>query len=268
MSYEPLVVYLGNINTRRKVTSGSLEYYYFDIYPPIEIPKYPSGSSEVGLDIFGQEGSESVLVFFEPTHEDLFFRNDYEALENNDENSRRSRKLLKVDRDASQLQPTNFDIILSTLQPNKKTFLEDEFFAEVQDSNYESLLWKRSRYDGTKYSAIVQGIDPVLYLVSFTGVVFSRDTTKETIRELYRTLPTQQIYFFTPATGGNNGLFYNIDYDNVVVNESIIFTFETRSTITTVFNLKILDTSNGVIYTTDVNGVVTGTEIIDIIPGP
>lgn len=264
MSYEPLVVYLGNINTRRKVTSGSLEYYYFDIYPPVEIPKYPSGSSEVGLDIFGQEGSQSVLVFFEPTHEDLFFRNDYEALENNDKSSRISKKLLKVDRDASQLQPTNFQIILNSLGTGRKAFLEDEFFAEVQDSNYESLAWSNSRYNGTQYSAIVQGIDPVLYLVGFSGVTFNSGSTKETIRELYSTLPTEQIYFFTPATGSNNGLFYNINYDDIVLNKSILFTFENKNTITTAYNLKILDTNNGSIYSTDINGVVKLTETIDI----
>jgi len=264
MSYEPLVVYLATINTRRKVTSGSLEYYYFDIYPPIEIPKYPSGSSEVGLDIFGQEGTESVLVFFEPTHEDLFFRNDYEALENNDENSRRSKKLLRVDREASQLQPTNFDIISESTEVGRKAFLEDEFFAEVQDSNYESNRWKISRYEGAKNSAIVQGIDSALYLVSFKGVTFNRDTTKETIKELYNTLPVQDTYFFTPATGSNNGLFYYIDYDQVIVNKSIIFTFQNKTTVATAYNLKILDSSYGTIYTTNVNGVVTQIETIDI----
>lgn len=264
MSYETLVVYLGNINTRRKVTSGSLEYYYLDIFPAVEIPKYPSGSSEVGLDIFGQEGAESVLVFFEPTHEDLFFKNDYEVLENNDENSRRSKKLLKVDRDSSQLQPTNLEIILSSLQPTSRAFLDEELFAEIQDSNYESSHWKRLRYEGIKNSTIVEGITSTLYLVNFSGILFNKDTTKETIRELYRTLPTQEIFFFNPATGGENGLFYYIEYDNVVVNESIIFTFETKNTINTAFSLKILDTSNGSIYTTNTNGVVTSTENIDI----
>lgn len=264
MSYEPLIAYIGTINTRRKVTSGSLEYYYFDIYPPIEIPKYASGSSNVGLDVFGQEGTDTVLVFFEPTHEQLFFTNDYQALENNDENSRRSRTLLKVDRETSQLQPTNFDIILTSTEPGKKAFLEEELFAEIQDSNYESLIWNRSRFKGTSNSAIVQGIDPSLYLVKFTGITFNSGSTKETIRELYSTLPVEDVYFFTPATGSGNGLFYNIDYDNIVLNKSIMFTFENKNTITTAYSYRILDTSKGNIYSTDVNGVVIQTETIDI----
>lgn len=255
MAYEPLIVYLGNINTRRKVTSGSLEYYYFDIYPPLEIPKYPSGSSEIGLDVFGPEGSDTVLVFFEPNHEQFFFRNFYEVLENNDENSRRSRRYLTVDNNFNQLRPSNFQIISSSLEANRRSLFDKELFAEGQDSNYESRSWTIPRYQGTKLSS-TGGVASTLYLVNFTGIIFEKTTTTEEVKELFSRLPEQSIYFYTPANTEESGLFYNTDYNSIVVNESIIYTFTRGNLISTLYDVKILDINNGNLYTTDTEGVV------------
>lgn len=266
MAYEPLIVYLGNINTRQKVSSGSLEYYYFDIYPPLEIPKYPSGSSEIGLDIFGPEGADSVLVFFEPNHEDIFFRNHYEVLENNDETSRRSKILLSVDNNTSQLRYSNNEVISDSLQLNRKAEINRELFGQVQDSNYESKSWTIPRYQGSKLGSS-GGVPSVLYLVNFQGILFDKNTTTEEIRDLFSRLPQQSIYFYTPATLETNGLFYSTDFSSIVVNESIVYTFTGPNLISTLYDIKILDINNGTLYSTNGEGVVESKTTI-VLPTP
>lgn len=262
MAYEPSIFYKGNVQTKRKLTSGSLEYYFFSIYPPVEIPRYSTASiaETVGLDDFGKEGTTPALVFFEPTHEELFSRNHYDVLENNDRASRRSTNYLIVDRDYSQLNPSNFEVISSSLEPNYRYLLNDEVFAEIQDSNYESRGWTISRYEGAKNTSRTDGIDPYLYLVNFTGYVFNSNITRANILASYSNLTSTQVYFYTPVQVTSNRLIPPSDYNVVSLNRTFMYTLQNNRNIATVNSSKILDTRIGIIYTTNVNGLVTASE--------
>jgi len=262
MAYEPSTFYKGNVQTKRKVTSGSLEYYFFSIYPPVEIPKYFSGSAgeTIGLNDFEQEGEDTVLVFFEPTHEQLFFKNHYEVLENNDESARRSRVYLNVDRDNSQHTPPNFGIISSSLEPNTRYLMNRNLFAEVQESNYESRGWTTSRYSGAKNTSRTDGVDPFLYLVNFEGYVFNNTITKSNIASTYSNLTPQTLYFHTPPLLSGNKLIPPFDYNLVAGNRTFLYTIGANREIATVNLSKVLDTRVGFIYVTDRTGKVTGAE--------
>lgn len=262
MAYEPSTFYKGNVQTKRKLVSGSLEYYYFSIYPPVEIPRYFSGSAgeTIGLNDFEQEGVDTVLVFFEPTHEELFFRNHYDVLENNDRTSRRSSVYLTVDRDTSQHTPQNFNVISSSFEPNYRYLMNRDFFGEIQDSNYELKSWTRARYDGAKNTSRTDGIDPFLYLVNFEGYIFNSTISKANIQATYSNLSPQTIYFYTPPLVTSTKLIPPPNYDLVSGNRTLMYTISDSRTITTINSSKILDTRVGFIYITDGKGKVTGAE--------
>lgn len=88
-------------------------------------------------------GSASSPTVFTPYIAGKFNYSDFDVLQGNATEENLSNKFLAVDRNNSQLNPTNLDAI------NNRT----AGFAEVQESNYEVNSYKGIRYDGSTHTA-------------------------------------------------------------------------------------------------------------------
>jgi uncharacterized delta-60 repeat protein len=266
MAYKPRLVYKAKVNTRKKVSEGGIEYYYFEIDPPTEIPIF--FSNEVGN--FDSQSANPIQVFFEPNLEELFFNSDYEVLGNTDEFSRRSKKFIKVDRNLSQDVPSNLEeLILSSLEPNARVELSLEVFAEVQDSNYNSRSWLISRYNGTELNTIKEGLEEFSHFTPFQGIPFQQNADLESIRSVFSTQTEEELFFSTPSrfNNSNPSLLQTPSYSDIVVGRSYLYTKEQetgRFLVLPFTNTVKIDA--GLIYVTNENGLVTSSELLSIPP--
>lgn len=128
------------ISAKEKIVSGSLYHYYVLFDKPTLLDN---------LSPLGEESINFFSFFFKPSLTSTFKYSEYEVIGNDVQEPRKSNFLLKVDRNTSQANPSNLtSIISSSIIGTLNT--EEELYADVQDSYYDSISWTRSRYDGTE----------------------------------------------------------------------------------------------------------------------
>lgn len=164
--------------------------YYIRLDRPIEIL---SGSIE--LDTTSSQFYNVSLI---PGVSEKFKFNSYAATSNNVSDLRRSNFRIKID-DATYTPtqgsytnffvPANYELISSSIANGVET-VPERSFAEIQDSNYSSVGWKRARYDGVEENnrtanVPVLGNEPFKFLETFEGRIFPSSSTAVSIRELF-----------------------------------------------------------------------------------
>lgn len=146
---------------------------------------------------------EDVLINFTPFITDLQFAlNDYNTLINNATNIRVSEIIVESNRTQGQTIPDNFGPIYTGSAQK----------AAVQDSNYSSIGWKNSRYDGAKsIPNNYAGVSPSITGLAFTGEVLPEDALDDVVcltpsdsriyEELFHTGETTLPTFVTSSIG-------------------------------------------------------------------
>jgi len=186
-----------DISKKEKVVSGSLYHYYLLFEKPIPLQN---------VSPLGQQSINFFNIYFEPSFNSVFAYNDYEVLGNDVQEIRKSNKFLKVDRNFSQLNPTNFEVILGS---NENT--DAEIFAEVQDSYYDSISWIKSRYEGSSYQAPLNTLLPAAhYAVPLDAYIFDTEVSSsallQDIKNGVQQFPSiSSMYFYTPVQITNTG---------------------------------------------------------------
>lgn len=166
--------YTGVIEERRK----RADFYFVSFENPIDL----------SLNVNGLPGTASIVdyVFFEPQVNERIYTSDFNVLLNNNEDSRRSSIVLTVDRVEDQVFPTNFTFISNSIN-NLSTFksLPKQTFANLQDSNYETLSWVKPRYEGTESKIDSPNQFPVAFnFTPFEGSTYDpRVTTSSVVSE-------------------------------------------------------------------------------------
>lgn len=103
-------------------------------------------------------GSAVSAVIFNPYSITSFKNSDYNAIINNATDIKDSKVYYVVDNNGSQLTPANIDAINARSLP----------YADVQDTNYESLAYSNIRYNGSSDTSIAYNVAD--------GVIQHRDT--------------------------------------------------------------------------------------------
>jgi len=186
-----------DIFKKEKVVSGSLYHYYLLLKKPISLQN---------VSPLGQQSINFFDIYFEPSFNRVFAYNDYEVLGNDVQEIRKSNTFLKVDRNFSQLNPTNFEVIL-----DGNSSRDAEVFAEVQDSYYDSISWNRSRYKGSSYQTPSNSLLPAAhYAVPLDAYIFDTEVSSsallEAIKNGIQQFPSiSSMYFYTPVQITNTG---------------------------------------------------------------
>jgi hypothetical protein len=184
------------VQSAKKVVNTNLYHYYLLFKKPVSIRYYETQLTTV--DFFD--------IFFEPSFNRIFAYNDYEVLGNDVQEIRKSNTFLKVDRNFSQLNPTNFEVIL-----DGNSSRDAEVFAEVQDSYYDSVSWNRSRYEGSSYQTPLNSLLPAAhYAVPLDAYIFDTEVSSsallQDIRNGIQQFPSiSSMYFYTPVQITNTG---------------------------------------------------------------
>lgn len=146
---------------------------------------------------------QDVLINFTPFITDLQFAlNDYNTLINNATNIRVSEIIVESNRTQGQTIPDNFGPIYTGSAQK----------AAVQDSNYSSIGWKNSRYDGAKsIPNNYAGVSPSITGLAFTGEILPEDALDDVVcltpsdsriyEELFHTGETTLPTFVTSSIG-------------------------------------------------------------------
>ena len=144
------------------------------------------------------------------TGSEEFRISNYNSLKGDINSLRKSSRILKVD--DSTYSPTqgtfqgffvpgNFEIISSSIA-NGVQDLDERFFAEVQDSNYDSVSWKNGRYEGSKATSKgIVGREPSLTFASFEGSKFETNVETAEIKTKFSGSETKtgdvEVYYHT-----------------------------------------------------------------------
>jgi hypothetical protein len=178
-----------DISKKEKVVSGSLYHYYLLFEKPIPLQN---------VSPLGQQSINFFNIYFEPSFNSVFAYNDYEVLGNDVQEIRKSNKFLKVDRNFSQLNPTNFEVIIGSSGSK-----DAEIFAEVQDSYYDSISWIKSRYEGSSYQSPSR-LPAAHYSVPIDVYIFETQVSSSALLQdikngVQQFPPISPIYFYTPT---------------------------------------------------------------------
>lgn len=136
-------------------------YFYYDCEPT---------TVDTSLTVLN-DGNCDLVQFFPNIDPIPFTYNMYNAILGNTEDIRGSMYIYDVDRNSSQLQPSNIQAILSS----------SATFAKFQDSNYSDTGLVNARYEGTKTSAIEYGLDPLITVELFEGALYQSNINLDTI---------------------------------------------------------------------------------------
>lgn len=180
-------------------------HYFFAFKDELIIPKLLAPNSSSLLED----------VVFYPGVGKEFFLSDFVANENNDEDSRKSKIYLTVDRLGSDAQPTNITFISEslTLVTESRIALPEDVFASIQDSNYETITWTRPRYSGAKSTAIEGELPSAITFIKFSGSVYTKAFTSESIENenSFEGRKVETLYYYkeydpnASYTGGGSG---------------------------------------------------------------
>jgi len=198
-----------DIFKKEKVVSANLYHYYLLFKKPISLQN---------VSPLGQQSINFFDIYFKPSFNRVFAYNDYEVLGNDVQEIRKSNTFLKVDRDSSQINPTNLAVILDSSES-----IDAEVFAEVQDSYYDSVSWNRSRYEGSSYQAPLNTLLPAAhYAVPLDAYVFDTEVSSsallEAIKNGIQQFPSiSSMYFYTPVQITNTGNQFSLDISSSVL---------------------------------------------------
>jgi len=205
---------------------------------------------------------ESVLV--DPFIVGSFTNSDFEPLISNATTLEPNSFQFVVDRNESQLNPTNYEAIIN----------RSAIKANLQDSNYSDTGLINARYDGTKLtSGSVVGDDPGLSFLRFGGSIHNDDADNATIAAISpQERVIEQIYFNFDnnkiiSSSASESSFssvpevghYLYEYDNDINRYSRLV------------NSKVFNLESGAVITTDNSGLViarSGNLIVEPTPTP
>jgi len=166
-------------------TSGTgYSMFYFGVIPFLLPINYSSNVLP--------KSQEDVVVDFSPFITDLQFAlNDYNVILNSIQEQRVSEIIVEATRTQRQPIPDNFLPIISG----------SALKAPVQDSNYSTIGWRTSRYDGTKSTPDnYSGVSPSLSGRSFIGEIYPEGANTEIVCNINNELRVYEELFHTGKT--------------------------------------------------------------------
>ena len=192
-----------------------------------------------------QKNQDEEFIFI-PFFQSNFFNDDYNVLINNNERTRRSTIRQVVDRNTSQANPTNLDLLISQTGTT----------ATVQDSNYTQRSRIQGRYLGAKLdSKGIRGQEPIVQLTQFKGSIHPLTSVVGNIKNLEPADRTEVDIFFTSYISASNGYFSAASFPK---SGSFIFTeVENTNKFEKVTSKYILSIEDNKVFQTNQNGGVT-----------
>lgn len=151
------------------------------------------------VDSIGSTSEKNVKVLLSPTTDvATFAQSPYNTLEGSIEDARQSTYIMQSDRykvgtltNPTYTGPLNIDSLLAGSATK----------ANIQESNYSSLSWIRSRYDGTKTNVLDYKTDPALTGRTFLGADFASGSDLNQINYL---LSSSQVVYKDFFYAGNS----------------------------------------------------------------
>lgn len=161
--------------------------YYILLVSPVEVTSI--GSSVV---------ANSSVLLSPSVDSTLFAESPYNALGGSIQDTRQSTYIMQSDRykigtlaDPTYTGPLNIEQLLSSSATK----------ASIQDSNYSSIGWTRSRYDGTTTNRIDYKVDPALAGRLFQGADFASGSSVQQIDYLLSSSQVDYKDFFYAGKG-------------------------------------------------------------------
>lgn len=142
----------GTLTTFTVVNKNALTGYYHLLVESQEIPNLDSV----------EEGTCQVFYTNPPFLGTGFNKSEYQAILNNASTNRSTNFIFDVDRNNSQLEPTNYQSIMSG----------SATLAQYQELNYSSQGISNSRYSGAKTSTTDYGVSSALGVKTFDGASY------------------------------------------------------------------------------------------------
>ena len=165
------------------------QHYFLQFKKDIPIPKGPVAGA------FDSSSALQSVVLYPGIAENFYF-SDFNVTSNNTEDNRSSKIFLSVDRVRSDANPANIAYITGNLEPNIRTNLPEDVFANTQDSNYESSTWTVPRYEGSKNTAGNSQIPTAITMDRFSGSIYAISATSQSItsEDSYEGRKVQTLY--------------------------------------------------------------------------
>lgn len=190
-------------------------------------------------------------VYMEPFLEGTFGNSDYEALFSNAIVNEQSNFIFKVDRNESQINPTNLEAIVN----------RSAIKADLQDSNYTTSGLSNARYFGSKInSGSLEGDNPGLSFTRFDASLHELDADNATIASINAQERTI------------NQFFFNLDLDLRTPNSAsaklpqvntFVYEFDNDSRrYVRVVDSKLFILDNNSVAVTDAKGKVTSITVV------
>jgi hypothetical protein len=241
-----------------KQTRDSYMYITVD---PVSVSNLPIGRT-LATDLPLEEESEFVFTPYVTVN---FNNNDYNPLQNNSEGSKLNVVAQVIDRDSSQITPTNISAIISGTAAA----------AEIQNCSYTKVGLIRGRYNGSKTTAsptatqqaynkqdftakvvatAIVGDEPALAFKDFNGSLHAAGADATAIKALSER-EVIKIFFNSEISGSHpNKTYPDFPYDG-----SILFTEEDKRYIKIV-NSKVYSVDRDKVFTTTEFGIVSSIE--------
>jgi hypothetical protein len=241
-----------------KQTRDSYMYITVD---PVSVSNLPIGRT-LATDLPLEEESEFVFTPYVTVN---FNNNDYNPLQNNSEGSKLNVVAQVIDRDSSQITPTNISAIISGTAAA----------AEIQNCSYTKVGLIRGRYNGSKTTAsptatqqaynkqdftakvvatAIVGDEPALAFKDFNGSIHAAGADATAIKALSER-EVIKIFFNSEISGSHpNKTYPDFPYDG-----SILFTEEDKRYIKIV-NSKVYSVDRDKVFTTTEFGIVSSIE--------
>ncbi len=208
--------------------------------------------------------TENEAVLLDPFIVGTFTNSQYETLLSNATNLEPNSFKFIVDRNESQINPKNFDSIIS----------RSAVKANVQDSNYTDTGLINSRYNGTKLtSGSVVGDSPGLSFTQFGGSIHTDDSDNTTISKIDASERIiEQIYFDFDKNRIISSSATVSSYSRIPQVGNYVYEFDNESNrYVRLVNSKIFNIESGRVVTTDQAGLVidkSSNLIVDPSPSP
>lgn len=209
-------------------------------------------------------GSLNEAVLVDPFIVGSFTNSDFEPLISNATQLEPNSFQFVVDRNESQINPTNFEAILNRAAIK----------ANLQDSNYSDSGLINARYDGTKLtSGSVVGDDPGISFLRFGGSIHNDDADNATIVAISpQERVIEQIYFNFDSNKIISSSASESSFSTVPQVGHYIYNYDNSiNRYSRLVNSKIFNLESGAVITTDNAGLVIARSanlVIDPTPSP
>ena len=209
-------------------------------------------------------GSLNEAVLVDPFIVGSFTNSDFEPLISNATQLEPNSFQFVVDRNESQINPTNFEAILNRAAIK----------ANLQDSNYSDSGLINARYDGTKLtSGSVVGDDPGMSFLRFGGSIHNDDADNATIVAISpQERVIEQIYFNFDSNKIISSSASESSFSSVPQVGHYLYNYDNNiNRYSRLVNSKIFNLESGAVITTDNAGLVIARSanlVIDPTPTP